>query len=183
MMRFLSSLALSAALLGAVAWCRYALTRNVSIDITRRTHAHDQPHTDTQSAEYVLEVTPAFDAVDDPFAVQVGEEQDTARLVIHHAEREIYRRTEDLRRGETVRIDDVRFGGDAVHLYIQAVPAPEQALHPSALRVQLIRDEVLCDETTLWSPGGGARVSGEAVLHTSPNLQTLDRGLGEGRSE
>ncbi len=180
-MRFVGSLLVSAVLLGGVGLCQYVLTRRVDFSISREVathgHAEEGAHA-ADAAHYVLKVTLGFTAGDDPFSVRTSTDV-PSRVVIRHGDHEVYSTTEELVRGRTVTVSNLRFRGDAVTLFVEGVPGPEDARHPCSLRVQMLRDGVLCDAATLWSAGGGARLSGEVELSLLPGLETLDRGLGE----
>jgi hypothetical protein len=182
MRRFVSSLLVSAALLGGVGVSQYALTRKVDFSIAREpdAHGHVEPGAHpAEAASYVLEITLGFTAGDDPFAVRTSADATPPRLVVRHANHELYSTTDELARGQTVTVPELQFRGDAATLFVEAVPGPEDAGHPCSLRLQMMRDDVACGAATLWSEGGGARLSGEVQLSLVPGLEKLDRGLGE----
>jgi hypothetical protein len=135
------------------------------------------PVSDT-AARYDLVVTLGFTAGDDPFAVRTARDDASARLTVRHGARDLYATADELVRGRTITVTNLAFSGDAVALFVEAVPAPDEARHPCPLRLQLRREGVDCGSATLWSEGGGARLSGEVELSLVPGLATLDRGLG-----
>jgi len=182
MRRFLCSLLVTAALLGGVGLCQYALTRRVDFKLTNEPDAHEHGVAEAHPVEaptYTLEVTLGFMAGDDPFAVRSSADAATPRLAIRRGTTDVYTTTDELARGRTITVPDLQFRGETVTLFVEAVPGPEDAGHPCSLRLQILRDGVACGTATLWSEGGGARLSGEVQLGLVPGLETLDRGLGE----
>ncbi|MBT3295310.1 MAG: hypothetical protein HN919_22110 [Verrucomicrobia bacterium] len=182
MARFVSCLLVSAILLGGVGVCQYALTQRVEISISNApdTHGHSETGTTDQAATpYDLALTLGFTAGDDPFAVRTSGDGTAPRLTLRHGARDLYVTTDELVRGRTISVTNLAFSGDAVTLFVEAVPGPEDARNPCPLRLQLSRDGVACGGATLWSEGDGARLSGEVHLSLAPRLESLDRGLGE----
>jgi len=182
MRRFVSSLLVTAALLGAVGVCQYALTRRLDFSIINEPDTHGHAGHEAAShgaADYTLRATLGFRAGDDPFAVRMSAGDASARLTIRHGARELYATTDELIRGQTISIADLQFDGEAVTLFVEAVPGSEDAGNPCSLRLQMVRDGVVCGAETLWSEGGGARLSGEVQLGLVPELEALDRGLGK----
>jgi hypothetical protein len=176
-MRFVAAMLIAAVLLGSVAWCQYAMTQGIDVQLTRSMHDDAAMAEDPVSGPgYELVLTPGFDAEQDPFALDVGE--GTARLVVREGDRELLRHRQDLRRGEEVRVGNLRFAGNPVVLFVEAVPTAEAAANPCALRVQVMRGDTLMAETTLWSAGGGVPIARAVELELKPRRERLDRGLG-----
>ena len=169
-------------LLGAVGVCQYALTARFDFSFANEpeTHGHaDHDITPESRARYRLDITLGFTAGNDPFAVRTAGEAEATRLMVRQGSRVLYASADELQRGETIAVTNLPFMGDSVTLFVEAVPGPGDARHPCPLRLRMLRDDVACDEATLWSEGDGTRVSGEVVLSLAPDLATLDRGLGD----
>jgi hypothetical protein len=176
-MRFVVAMLIAAVLLGSVAWCQYALTQGIDVQLARSMHDDEATAEDPVAGPaYELVLTPGFDAGEDPFALNAGE--GTARLLVREGDRELLRHRQDLRRGEEVRVGNLRFAGNPVELFIEAVPAAEAAANPCALRVQVMQGSTLMAETTLWSAGGGVPIAAPVELELKPRRERLDRGLG-----
>ena len=181
MIRFAAALLIAAVLLGSVAWCQNLLTQGIEVRLTRDVHAEEtEPEEGNAEAEYELVLTPGFDAASDPFALDVSEK--TARLLVREGDKELLRYEQDVRRGQSIRRADIRFGGNPVDLFVEAVPTPDDAANPCALRVQVMRGKTLMAETTLWSAGGGSVISAPVRLKLEPHRERLDRGLGRDAS-
>jgi len=177
MARLVATLLIAGLLLGSVGLCQWHLTRRVEFRMSRDVHEEDI-HLDDGNHTFDVVLTPAFSAIDDPFAVRVDNSA-APRLVVKYAEGTVFLHTEDVRTGEKVTIRDVSFGGDRVSLYVEGNPSSEDAARPCALRVQILRDGVVCDDQTIWSEGGGTKPAGSLDMSLEPRLRTLDRGLGE----
>jgi hypothetical protein len=178
-MRFLAAGLLAALLLGSVAWCQYAFTRRVAVDVTRAAHGHGRAETAEAGHTYRLELTLSFAATRDPFALRTAPDGDAPRLCVRYAGAVLLEHTADIPRDEGVTLDGLALQGDAATFFVQATPAPDDARHPCALRVRLWRDDgALCDDKTVWSEGGGARVAGSVTCGLDPRPAPVDRGLG-----
>jgi hypothetical protein len=180
-MRFVAVMLICAGLLGSVAWCQFMLTREVRVDITREANGHAE-HAPAESAGGVfrLELTPTFNAADDPFAVRTDPSQATSRLRVSRGDTVVLDHTRDLRRHESIVAGDLAFTGQEVELFVRATPAADEAAHSCAVRLRLFNSQgALCDDVTLWSQGGGRAVAGTVTLRLEPRLESLDRGLGE----
>ena len=176
MLRFLVVACVAVLMLGGVALCQWSLTRQVDFQLTRDT-GHDADHEDEVAGPVELVLTPTFSAVDDPFALR-SPGGDTPRLQVWHEDTLLLRHMTDLRAGEFVRLPGVDLGREQASLRVEATPAPEEALHPCALRVEIFKDGVRCDDQTIWSHGGGTPLAAVLTVQLTPRLRTLDRGLG-----
>lgn len=180
-MRFIAVILIAAVLLGAVAWCQYAFTRHVTVDITREAHGHAEVHDKPYSDLYRMEVTPSFDAGADPFALQVDDAPAAARLALRGPVGIILEHRADIRRGETITVDEVKLGGLQAEVYVEAVPSPDDAARPCAVRLRVFNDAgAECDDTTIWSEGDGHVVAGTVHVRLVPRLESVDRGLAGG---
>lgn len=180
-MRFLATILIATALLGSVAGLQHAVTRRVRFDVTREAHAAGE-HVDTSDVAhtYRIELTPTFAAADDPFAVQVDATNTPPRLQVRYEGRVLLEHREDIRRGETITVPDLRFDAARVSLYVEASPTSEDAARPCALRVRIYRDDgALCTDATLWSEGDGAQLAGTIDTDLAPIRVSVDRGLGD----
>lgn len=175
MLRFIGVVGVALLMLGGVALCQWSMTRQVEFHLTREPGHGAEHEADSGPVELVL--TPTFTAVDDPFALR-SPDGDTPRLQVWHEDTLLLRHTTDLRAGELVRVPGLNLGRDQASIRVEATPSPEEAVHPCALRVEIFRDGVLCDDQTLWSHGGGTRVVAVLTVQLTPRLRTLDRGLG-----
>lgn len=179
-MRFVTAALVSMALLGAVALCQYTVRKQIEFSLSRDVDEHGDHAADTaRNTVFSIVVTPAFNARQDPFALSLSEDEETPRIVVSHEGQVLLRYTEDVLSGQTLTISDQRLSGETAALFVQANPGPDDAMRPCALRLQVFADQVLCDESTIWSEGQGQPVSGEVVLELSPRRAKLDRGLGE----
>lgn len=183
MARFLGAGVIAAMLLGSVGVCQFLMARQLEFSLTRDVDEHGGGHeTTTAEREYVLELTPTFEARADPFALRPATGGDAARLRVRRGDRELLRVTEDVRRGEPIRSEMVRFdtANRVVRLYVEGTPSTDEARRACALRIRMLTaDDVLCGEATLWSEGNGQTVSGEVALALDPKLESVDRGLAE----
>lgn len=176
MLRFIGVVCVAVLMLGGVALCQWSMTRQVAFQLTQAV-GQDADHEADAAGPVELVLTPTFSAVDDPFALR-SPDGDTPRLQVWHEDTLLLRRTADLRAGELIRVPGLVLGRDQASIRVEATPAPEEAVHPCALRVEIFRDGVLCDDQTLWSHGGGTRVVAVLTVQLTPRLRTLDRGLG-----
>lgn len=176
MLRFIGVVCVAVLMLGSVALCQWTMTRQVVFQLTRDT-GHDADHEGDGAGPVELVLTPTFSAVDDPFALR-SPDGGPPRLQAWHEDTLLLRHTTDLRAGERVRVPGLELGRDQASIRVEATPAPDEAVHPCALRVEVYRDGVLCDDHTLWSHGGGTRVVGVLTVQLTPRLRRLDRGLG-----
>jgi hypothetical protein len=177
--RFVAALAIAAAILGAVGWSQFALTRSVKIDVAREAHGHKSDGVrESAPLNYRLELTPTFDAAVDPFAVRAGPEDDAPRLLVRYAGADLLRSSDDLRRGEPVVLESVELRGALAELFVQASPSEEDARRACGLRVRLIREDgIECDDQTVWADAG-TPLSVALRVKLTPTLARLDRGLG-----
>jgi hypothetical protein len=60
---------------------------------------------------------------------------------------------------------------------VEAVPQAGEALRSLPLRVQVFRQGALCDDVTLWTDGGGAKLERRIDISLEPRRAALDRGL------
>lgn len=178
MLRFLLTIVIASILLGSVALCQHRLTRQVAFSIARDVHGHAGETPAQHGREpHTLMLTPGFDAADNPFALRV-ETAAAPRIVVRHAGRDLAAWTNDVARGTVLAFSNLFFEGESVELHVEASPSPDAARRPCALRLRLLQGGVACDERTLWSRGGGDRLSGSVKMDLAPRLQSLDRGLG-----
>ena len=181
-MRFVAAILIAAALLGSVMLCQGIVSGTIEFKLTRVDHGHGQSHASDDQTEqestYRLVLTPAFSAVEDPFALRLDDSAETPRVLVRYEGEVLFSSAEDVRAGESVSVK-APFSGTRAAVHVEATPGAEDAARPCALRVQVFRDNVLCDDRTLWSEGQGQPVSGELSLSLQPIRATLDRGLGE----
>jgi len=178
-MRFAASFIITVCMLGSVALCRMLLTQDVRFDLVRD---EEKPSVSVETGIsehlFCLVLTPAFDAARDPFALILDTGTETSRIRVTHQEKMVIDWQEDVRNGVPIRQTDIPFTGDTVELFIEASPSGNGATFPCALRIQIVNDNgTLCDEQTLWSEGGGAKISGKIRLRLTPQPAGLDRGL------
>jgi hypothetical protein len=181
-MRFIAAILIAAALLGSVMLCQGIVSGTIEFKLARETHGQDEQQVSDDQTEqestYRLVLTPAFSAVEDPFALRLDESAETPRVLVRYEGEVLFSTSKDVRTGESVSAE-APFSGERAAVHIEATPGPEDAARPCALRVQVFRDNVLCDDRTLWSEGQGQAISGELSLSLQPIRATLDRGLGE----
>lgn len=179
-MRFLWAAIMAGALFGSVALCQYHVTRTVEFHLAQ--DAEGEPGRGAAAGRYAVVLTPGFDMGADPFAVR-DEGAVDASLRVSTAQGILFERTGDAGAGEPVTITNVPLAGARAELFIEAVPAAGAAGKSLPLRVQVLKDGALCDDTTLWTEGGGAKLERRVPVSLEPRRHTLDRGMGnaEGR--
>lgn len=166
MKRFLAAGLIALVMLGAVGAVQRYLTEELRVRLTRVVHRAGQQ--EDPGDQYTLRITPSFDAVEDPFAIRLDEDQDAPRLRIHHQGVLLAQHAEDLHAGQPLLFTNLLLHGAAVALHVEATPAPGEAERPCALRIQLMQQGVVFDEATLWSAGDGRPLSGEVRLSLRP---------------
>jgi len=119
------------------------------------------------AADYLLEVTPTFGVESDPFSL-MDEGQAPATLLVRLGGQNIYRGDQPLARGETLRIEPVSgLVEGSNELFFEASPPFAEAHLSHALRVRLLRADVVQLDQTLWADAGG-KVSGTVVFALEP---------------
>ncbi len=176
-MRFIGAMGVSAGLFALVAVTQLYLTRD-------RQPAHVPVREGmTERAgltRYRLRLTTTFDAKRDPFALR-GERKDEepVRLLVRSGQKVLLHRTEDVRRGEAIEIEDLVFEGERADLFVLATPAESEQVRDTGVRIALYRaDGVLCDERTLWMEPGDGVISRRVVLSLRPGTDFAERGEG-----
>ena len=178
-MRFLVAFALGLVLLGGVGVCQYTLTRGWDGEIVREVDSHVidqdfQPYTGL----YRVRITPGFDVGRDPFAVRPASESDVARIRVTRDGQELFAWRKDVEKGMAIEICDVRFVGEWAELLVEASPVRDAARVPCALRIEILRGDVVFADQPLWSAGGGMPIQQRIELKLQPAMGKLDRGHG-----
>lgn len=182
MTRFLIAAAVAVVLLGSVALCQLALTREVEVRFSREVHGHGEPQLEESGVEYELVVTPSFDAKRDPFQLTDDVAGDAIRVRITAVDTVLLAWREDVARGVPIRVDGVSIADGRGEWFVEATPSPRDAADACALRIQVFRDGVLHEDATIWSDGGGAPLARRVEVDLRPARLRLDRGLGKGSS-
>lgn len=128
-------------------------------------------------ADYVLEVTPAFAPVPDPFALDLDGEKPAA-LTARFRGREVLRRETGVEAGvpiEGVALPGVVEGWNEVLL--SASPAAEGAPRRRFLQARVLRNGVPVASDTFWADGF-ARVDG-VLNFVAPKDDASERGTGD----
>lgn len=109
---------------------------------------------ETAQGIYTLVVTTTFAAQPDPFALTAGGEAPAA-LQIRMGSRVLLHRTADIMPGRPVRvaIDEGLMKGTN-ELFIEASPPLNSADRAQAVRLQLLRDELIVVQETFWAEPG-----------------------------
>ena len=100
---------------------------------------------------YTLEITPGFAPAPDPFALETDK---PALLLVKTGSREILRKTESVKAGKLLRIENLSgmvIGHNEIH--IQASPPSEDNAH-HALRMRVLENENPVADATFWAPPG-----------------------------
>ena len=120
--------------------------------------------------DYLLEITPTFSPVPDPFALQ-GDPSAAASLVVRTGERELFRSEQALPAGKPIAVPAVT-GLVVGHneLYLQASPPASEALLDHAVRVRLLQGARVVFDQTLWGVSG-ATVAGTIPFTLEKNVE------------
>jgi hypothetical protein len=178
MTRFLSAILLSLFLLGTVGFCQYSLTHELHVRVTPEADHHGHDHAlSREGGAFMLRITPAFDVSKDPFSIRRADDAEIARIRVSHEGENLVYWTNDVKRGKTIEVRDVRLPEERVELLIEATPDPVAARMLCALRVEILREGTVFADQTLWSAGGGAPIQRRVDMKLKPALRTLDRGL------
>lgn len=111
--------------------------------------------------QFVVELLTTFAAGPDEFALDAS---DAPALLVNFRGRVLLSRKEPLRAGETVKIESVQgLAAGANEFYIQATPQDPSLDQPMAIRVRVLRNEMLVAEQTLWG-NPGESVQGTILL-------------------
>jgi hypothetical protein len=175
--RFLATLLIAVAILGAVGWAQFSMTHGIHIDPNRNVEHHGDDAAMAGDAFYSIEITPTFDAAKDPFAVQLTADSVEPILVVRCGGRVLLQRSQDVQRGVVIAVGPVKLPGDSAELSVDVSPAGDESLRACGLRLKVVRgDGALCDDQTLWTEGQGGVLSQTVQLSLKPRLQRLNRG-------
>ncbi|MBN1295936.1 hypothetical protein JXA80_04090 [bacterium] len=131
---------------------------------------------------FFLILTSGFNTAPDPFALGSDGLTEPTRLSAQYGDKSIITLLNDLLRGESIRssefdVADTDITRGTLTLFIRATPAETDARIPCPLRIDLIRaDGFPCDTYTLWTPGNGVMLTGEATLNPVPGSNTAALG-------
>lgn len=109
--------------------------------------------------KFSVVLTLSFDAARDEFALP-----DDPALVVSVGGHDLFRREDCVTAVESLKAEDV--SGIAVGknaFFIRAIPAEADLSRHCAVKVQILRDDILLAENTLWSQPGEV-VAGEIVV-------------------
>lgn len=114
----------------------------------------DEIAMETAQGVYTLVVTTTFAAQPDPFALTAGGKTPAA-LQIRIGSRVLMNKTDDIIPGRPMRvtIDEGLMKGTN-ELFIEAGPALDSADRAQAVRLQLLRDELMVAQDTFWAAPG-----------------------------
>jgi hypothetical protein len=116
---------------------------------------------------FILEITPTFSPEPDPFALQ-GEAGDSPSLVVRTSQQELFRAEADLERGVPVQVQPVQGLVEGRNeLYLQGTPPLSEAHRDHAVRVRLLKDNMVVADETIWGHGG-AGVAGTISFTLTP---------------
>jgi hypothetical protein len=109
---------------------------------------------ETAQGVYTLVVTTTFAAQPDPFALTAGGEAPAA-LQIRMGSRVFFHKTDDIMPGRPMRVT-IHEGlvKGANELFIEASPPLDSADQAQAVRLQLLRDELMVAQETFWAEPG-----------------------------
>ena len=182
MLRFLFALVVAMLLMGSIALCQYLITHKVDIQLVRDAHQHGQVQHEQAESLYTLVFIPTFDVREDPFALKASGEQESVRLLVRSGKKDLVRWTDDIQRGVPIRVEDVELLSDHVEVFIETAPSGTDAGLHHALRLQILRSDVVYADETLWTTGGRDVLSRRLTIALRPQYDRLDRGLSMGAS-
>ena len=182
MYRFLLALLIAILLLGSIALCQYIITHKVDLQLVRDVRQHGQVQHKEAESLYTLVIIPTFDVREDPFALKASGEQESVRLLIRAGQKDVVRWTDDIQRGVPIRVEEVELPGDHIELFIETAPSGTDAGYQHALRLQILRNDVVYADETLWTTGGRDVLSRRLSIALRPQYDRLDRGLSKGAS-
>ena len=182
MFRFLFALVLAMLLTGSIALCQYMMTHKVEIQLVRDVHQHGQVLPEDAESQYTLVLIPTFDVREDPFALSTPGEQEGVRLLVRSGQQDLVRWTDNIQRGVPIRVENVTLLNDPVELFIETAPSGSDAGSHHALRLQILKNDVVVADETLWTAGGRDVLSRRLIIPLRPRYDRLDRGLSMGAS-
>ncbi len=120
---------------------------------------------------YILEITPAFDAEPDPFALQPDPALPPPALLVRMANREILRVTARMQAGISLKTDlPAGLSPGENEIWFEAGPRLEAYSRSHALRIRILEKDQVTADQTFWSEPGG-NISGVLPFEIAPDLQ------------